>query len=113
MVHWLSVINFIFLCTTISCQVAQQSISKWTQGMQPMDLKFGVNRIAPKPVEALDQVNFTAGRSLEQEMEAWRRNSRWIDERPALEVRHLHCLDIPMLQRAPASRSSPCDTICR
>lgn len=68
-----------------------------------MDLKFGNNRIGPKPVEAVDLVDFTAGRSLEQEMEAWRRNSKWIDERPALEVRHFHFMDILMLRRASAS----------
>jgi len=97
----------------MSCQVAQRSISKWTQGVQPMDLKFGSNRSAPKAEEAVDQINFTAGRSLEQEMEAWRRNSKWIDERPALEVRHLQCMGILWLIRAPASRRSLCDTICR
>ena len=68
--------------------------------MQPVDdRKFGSNRIAPKPAEAVvDPVNFTAERSLAQEMEAWRRNNRWTDERPALEVRHLRCMDTLMLR---------------
>ncbi|KAG0604437.1 hypothetical protein M758_10G172200 [Ceratodon purpureus] len=68
-------------------QVAQQSVSKLTQGMQPMKLNFGSNSIAPKPVKEVDQVTLSTGRSLEQEMEAWRRNSRWVDEAPSLEVK--------------------------
>jgi hypothetical protein len=83
------------------CQVAQQSVSKWTQGMQPTKLDFRSNSSAPKPVKEVDQVTLTAGRSLEQEMEAWRRNSRWVDETPALEVHHLHSIDNLMLGAAP------------
>lgn len=68
-------------------QVAQQSVSKWAQGMQSMKLKYGGNRIAPKPEE---EVKFTAGRSLEKEMEAWRRNDRWTEETPVIQVYYLH-----------------------
>ena len=78
-------------------QVAQQSVSKLTQGMQPMKLNFGSNSIAPKPVKEVDQVTLSTGRSLEQEMEAWRRNSRWVDEAPSLEVHHLRSIDNSML----------------
>lgn len=70
-------------------QVVQQSVSKWAQGMQSMELKNGGNRIAPTPEEG-GQVKLVAGRSLDKEMEAWRRNNRWTDETPVLEVCYLH-----------------------
>ncbi|KAG0610286.1 hypothetical protein M758_7G053700 [Ceratodon purpureus] len=67
--------------------VAQQSVSKWAQGIQSMKLKNGGNRIAPKPEEGNGQVKFVAGRSLDKEMEAWRRNNSWTDETPVIQVK--------------------------
>jgi len=67
-------------------EVAQRSISKLTQGMHPMDHNSGSNMVASKPVEAVEKISYATGRSLEQEMEAWKRNSTWTDEKPALEV---------------------------
>lgn len=67
--------------------VAQQSLSKWTQGMQPMKLKNGSHRIARHPKDETGQDKLKARLSLEKEMEAWRRNSRWVDETPVIEVK--------------------------
>ena len=53
--------------------------------MESMKLRIGSKRVAPKPEER-DHVKFAAGRSLDKDMEAWRRNNMWTDETPAIEV---------------------------
>lgn len=74
------------------CQIAQQSVSKWTQGMQTGKLKSGGNKIAPQPMADPEQANVAAEHKLEKEMAAWRRNSQWKDDSPAIEVYHTHSL---------------------
>lgn len=66
--------------------------------MLPVDHNSGSNMVASKPVEAAEKISYATGRSLEQEMEAWKRNSTWTDEKPALEVRHFHWMDLLVIE---------------
>lgn len=70
-----------------AANIAQQSVSKWTQGMQTGKLKSGGNKIAPQPMADPEQANVAAEHKLEKEMAAWRRNSQWKDDSPAIEVK--------------------------
>lgn len=68
--------------------------------MQPMKLKNGSHRIARHPKDETGQDKLKARLSLEKEMEAWRRNSRWVDETPVIEVNYFLGIDILMLRAA-------------
>jgi len=49
----------------------------------------GNAKVAPlKPEDIPDQILPPSQRSLEKELEAWRRNSSWVDESPVIQVKN-------------------------
>lgn len=68
-------------------QVSQQSVSTWKNGLQQqMHLKNGNVRVTPQLEVKAKEVPLTVAQTLEKDMEAWRQNSTWIDEKPVIEV---------------------------
>lgn len=68
-------------------QVSQQSVSTWKNGLQQqMHLKNGNGRVTPQLEVKAKEVPLTVAQTLEKDMEAWRQNSTWIDEKPVIEV---------------------------